>query len=201
MVVGLTGGIGSGKTTVAHFFSKFDHVVVYNADFEAKKLMNASSIIKAKICEEFGEESYYKNQLNSTFIANLVFKNKSKLEILNAIVHPEVKKHFQQFVNQHQKKQYIIYENAILFESKSHLNCDIIITVSAPLDLRIERTMLRDKSTKETIENRMKNQWLEVKKQLQSNYIIYNFDMKNIEPQIIKIHNILTKNAIKLNLI
>ena len=195
MVVGLTGGIGSGKTTVAQFFSKFDHVVVYNADFEAKKIMNSSSVIKSKICEQFGDESYHKNQLNSTFIANLVFKNKRKLEILNAIVHPEVKRHFQQFVNQHQKKQYIIYENAILFESNSHLNCDIIITVFAPLDLRIERAMLRDKSTKEVIESRMKNQWLEVKKQLQSNYIIYNFDRKMVEYQIIKIHNILTKKA------
>ena len=195
MVVGLTGGIGSGKTTVAQFFSKFDHVVVYNADFEAKKLMNSSLIIKAKICEQFGKESYLTNQLNSTFIANLVFNNKRKLEILNAIVHPEVKRHFQQFVNQHQKKQYIIYENAILFESNSHLNCDIIITVFAPLDLRIERAMLRDKSTKEVIESRMKNQWLEVKKQLQSNYIIYNFDRKMVEYQIIKIHNILTKKA------
>ena len=196
MVVGLTGGIGSGKTTVAQFFSKFDHVVVYNADFEAKKIMNSSLIIKAKICEQFGEESYLKNQLNSTFIANLVFKNKRKLEILNAIVHPEVKRHFQQFVNQHQKIQYIIYENAILFESKSHLNCDIIITVFAPLNLRIERIMLRDKSAKEAIESRMKNQWLEEKKQLQSNYIIYNFDCINIESQIIKIHNILTKKSI-----
>lgn len=195
MVVGLTGGIGSGKTTVAHFFSKFEEVVVYNADFEAKKLMNSSSKIKAKICEQFGKESYLKNELNSTFIANVVFKNKSKLEILNAIVHPEVKSHFQQFVNQHQKKQYIIYENAILFESKSHLNCDIIITVFAPLDLRIQRTILRDNSTKEAIESRMKNQWLEVKKQLQSNYIIYNFDRKNTESQIIKIHNILTKKV------
>ncbi|MDC0177274.1 dephospho-CoA kinase [Polaribacter sp.] len=196
MVVGLTGGIGSGKTTVAQFFSKFDHVVVYNADFEAKKIMNSSLIIKAKICEQFGEESYLKNQLNSTFIANLVFKNKRKLEILNAIVHPEVKRHFQLFVNQHQKIQYIIYENAILFESKSHLNCDIIITVFAPLNLRIERIMLRDKSAKEAIESRMKNQWLEEKKQLQSNYIIYNFDCINIESQIIKIHNILTKKSI-----
>ena len=196
MIVGLTGGIGSGKTTVANLFAEFENVVIYNADSEAKKLMNASLIIKFKIIEEFGEESYQNNQLNRPFIANLVFKNKSKLEALNAIVHPEVKKHFQQFVNQHKKKDYIVYENAILFESKSNLKCDIIISVYAPLKVRIERTMLRDGSSKTAIENRIKSQWLEDKKLLQSNYVIYNLSREDTCLQVIKIHNILTKKIV-----
>ncbi|MCL7763550.1 dephospho-CoA kinase [Polaribacter sp. Z014] len=193
MVVGLTGGIGSGKTTVANFFAKFDTVAIYNADFEAKKLINASSRIKAKIIEFFGKESYQDNQLNRPFIANLVFQDKSKLAALNAIVHPEVKNHFQQFVHQHANKEYILYENAILFESKSNLKCDIIISVYAPLSVRIERTMLRDHSSKKDVENRIKNQWLEDKKLLQSNYVITNLSKENTEFQVINIHNILTK--------
>ena len=193
MIVGLTGGIGSGKTTVANFFAEFENVVIYNADSEAKKLMNSSLIIKSKIIEEFGEESYQNSQLNRPFIANLVFKDKSKLEALNAIVHPEVKKHFQQFVNQHKNKDYIVYENAILFESKSNLKCDIIISVYAPLEVRIKRTMLRDGSSKIAVENRIKNQWLEDKKLLQSNYVISNINREDTYFQVIKIHNILTK--------
>lgn len=198
MVVGLTGGIGSGKTTVANFFAKFDTVVVYNADVEAKKLMNTSPIIKVKIIKQFGLASYQDNQLNRPFIANIVFNNKDKLSALNAIVHPEVKNHFQQFVNQHKDKAYILYENAILFESKSNLKCDIIITVFAPLKVRIKRTMLRDNSTKVAVENRIKNQWLEDKKLLQSNYIIHNLKSENTLIQVTKIHNILTKKSYRI---
>ncbi|WP_166382220.1 MULTISPECIES: dephospho-CoA kinase [unclassified Polaribacter] len=193
MVVGLTGGIGSGKTTVATIFAKFNTVAIYNADLEAKKLMNASPIIKSKIIEEFGVESYLDNQLNSSFIANLVFNDKSKLAALNSIVHPEVKKHFQVFVDQNVDKEYVLYENAILFESKSNLKCDIIISVYAPLNIRIERTMQRDNSSKTAVKNRIKNQWLEDKKLLQSNYVITNLSKENTLFQVLKIHNILTK--------
>ncbi|WP_282073830.1 dephospho-CoA kinase [Polaribacter atrinae] len=193
MVVGLTGGIGSGKTTVANIFAQFDTVVIYNADIEAKKLMNASLIIKSKIIKEFGEESYLDNQLNRPFIANLVFKDKSKLAALNAIVHPEVKNHFQEFVNLHADKDYVLYENAILFESKSNLKCDLIISVYVPLNIRIERIMLRDNCSKIAVENRIKNQWLEDKKLLQSNYVITNLNKENTHFQVLKIHNILTE--------
>jgi len=196
MVVGLTGGIGSGKTTIASLFNEFKNVVTYNADFEAKKLMNSSSIIKTKIIEQFGEKSYLNNQLNSSFLASLVFNDKSKLDLLTSLVHPEVKKHFQYFKNLHLKKDYIIYENAILFESKSNLNCDTIITVFTPLDIRIKRTMLRDQSSKKDIEYRIKNQCSEKIKYLQSNYIIYNSTKEMAQSQVIRIHNILTKKLL-----
>ena len=193
MIVGLTGGIGSGKTTVANLFAQFENVIIYNADSEAKKLMESSSTIKSKIIEVFGKESYENNQLNRPYIASLVFKDRIKLDVLNSIVHPEVKKHFQQFVNQHNNKDYIVYENAILFESKSNLYCDIIISVYAPLDIRIERTMLRDRSSRATVESRIKNQWLEEKKLLQSNYMISNTKSEKTHFEVIQIHNILTK--------
>ena len=158
MVVGLTGGIGSGKTTVTKFFQEFSNVAVYIADIEAKKLMNASASIQSKIIKEFGKESYKNNQLNSSFIADIVFKDKNKLASLNAIVHPEVEKHFQEFVTNNKDKSYILYENAILFENESNLFCDVIITVSAPLETRIQRVMQRDQSTRETVIDRIKNQ-------------------------------------------
>lgn len=193
MVVGLTGGIGSGKTTIATLFDEFENVVIYNADFEAKKIMNSSSTIKSKIIQQFGEKSYLNNQLNSAYIASLVFNDKSKLELLTSLVHPEVRKHFQYFKNLHAQKEYILYENAILFESKSNLNCDIIISVFTPLDIRIKRTMLRDQSSRAAVEFRIKNQYSEKIKHLQSNYIIYNSTQEKVKSQIVRIHNILTK--------
>ena len=199
MIVGLTGGIGSGKTTVANIFAQFDGVIVYNADSEAKKIIESSSIIKSKIIEVFGQKSYENNQLNRPFIASIVFNDTVKLGKLNAIVHPEVKRHFQKFVIQHKNKNYIVYENAILFESESNLKCDIIISVYAPIELRTERVMLRDKSSREAIEARIKNQWLEEKKLLKSNYMICNIDTKKTHIRVVDIHNILTKKNIKFN--
>lgn len=196
MIIGITGGIGSGKTTVTNFFSEFKNVAIYIADIEAKILMNTSAIIKAKIIEEFGKESYKKNKLNKPFIAAIVFKDKNKLAILNSIVHPEVKKHFQNFVLQNNKKEYILYENAILFESKGNLFCDVIISVFVPLEERIERVIARDNSTKKEVQNRINNQWLEDKKLLQSNYIIYNNSLSETKNQVNVIHNILTKKSV-----
>jgi len=196
MIVGLTGGIGSGKTTVANLFAKYPNVVIYSADDQAKKLMNTSLEIKSKLIDLFGEASYVDNQLNRSFIASIVFKDKGKLKDLNSIVHPVVKKHFKDFVNLHSDKEYVLYENAILFESKSNLKCDVIISVFAPKEIRIKRTMLRDGSVKKEVENRINNQWLEDKKLLQSNYIIDNFLDKNLENQVFNIHNLLTKRRV-----
>jgi dephospho-CoA kinase len=195
MIVGLTGGIGSGKTTVAKFFSEFKNIAVYTADLEAKKLMNSSKIIKDNLIKEFGELAFVNQKLNRKYIAEIVFKDKEKLANLNAIVHPEVKINFQEFVKNNSKKDYIIYENAILFESKSNLICDIIITVFADINTKILRVIDRDSSTKKEVLNRMKNQWQEDNIILQSNYIIYNELLDETKWQVNKIHNILTKKA------
>ena len=192
-IVGLTGGIGSGKTTVAKMFAKFKNVAIYIADVEAKKLMNSSEIIKTKLVKEFGKESFIDGELNRKFIAEIVFKDKEKLAVLNGIVHPEVRKHFQDFIKKNQDKAYIIYENAILFESKSNIFCDIVITVYADLNTKIDRVIARDSSTKTAVLNRMKSQWNDAKKMLQSNYIIYNEKLENTVNQVHKIHNILTQ--------
>jgi len=193
-IIGLTGGIGTGKTTVANMFANFKNVAIYIADIEAKKLMNSSKIIKKKLIGTFGKKSFINNKLNRKYIAEIVFQDKEKLSILNAIVHPEVKKHFKEFVKQNQGKKYIIYENAILFETNNTAFCDKIIIVSANLDTRLNRVVLRDSSSKKEVLNRMKNQWKECKKTLQSNYIIYNENLENTKNQVNKIHNILTQN-------
>ena len=192
-IVGLTGGIGSGKTTVAKFFAEFKNVAIYIADVEAKKLMNSSEILKTNLIQEFGQESFINNELNREFIAKIVFKDTEKLAILNSIVHPEVRKHFQNFIKKNQDKDYIIYENAILFESKSNLFCDIVITVYADLNTKINRVIARDSSTKTAVLNRMKSQWNDAKKILQSNYIIDNEKLEDTINQVHKIHNILTQ--------
>lgn len=195
MVVGLTGGIGSGKTTVAKFFSEFENVAIYIADIEAKKLMNSSTFIKQKLVDEFGEKSYTNNQLNRQFISEIVFNDAEKLAKLNAIVHPEVKKHFQEFVKRNSDKEYIIYENAILFESKSNQFCDVVITVYLDLETKLKRVMSRDSSTKKEVLQRMKNQWKDEKKILQSNYIICNKKLEDTKLKVHKIHKNLTKKS------
>jgi len=192
-IVGLTGGIGSGKTTVAKFFAEFNNVAIYIADVEAKKLMNSSEIIKTQLIKEFGKEAFINDELNRKFIAEIVFEDKEKLAVLNGIVHPEVRKHFHEFIKKNQDKTYIIYENAILFESKSNMFCDIVITVYADLNIKINRVIARDSSTKTAVLSRMKSQWSDAKKMLQSNYIIYNEKLEDTVNQVHKIHNILTQ--------
>lgn len=196
MIVGLTGGIGSGKTTVANFFAAFNDVALYTADIEAKKLMNSSSTIKKKIIQEFGEHAYKNHQLQRGYLSNIVFKNPHKLAVLNAIVHPEVKKHFQDFVNDNATKTIIIYENAILFESKSNQYCDVIISVFASLQTRIERVIKRDQTTKEEVLQRIQNQLTDEVKLLRSNYVIFNENLENTQNQVKSIHNILTKKTL-----
>ena len=200
-IVGLTGGIGSGKTTVANFFSLYKNVAVYIADIEAKKLMNSSKVIKEKLIKSFGEQSYVNGILNRKYISNIVFKNKEKLSELNAIVHPEVRNHFQEFIKKNHQKEYIIYENAILFESKSNLFCDIIITVFVDIDTKIKRVISRDKSTKKEVLDRMKNQWSDSKKMLQSNYVIYNKNIEETKNNVDRIHNILTVKLLNFSYI
>ncbi|MFY7671501.1 dephospho-CoA kinase [Tenacibaculum sp. MEBiC06402] len=194
MLVGLTGGIGSGKTTVAKMLAEFENVVVYFADDEAKKLMNTSKEIKEKLIEEFSEEVYKNNLLNRPFLASIVFNNKSKLSLLNSIVHPVVHKHLQDFLKKHNDKHYVLYENAILFENGSSELCDKIITVTAPEEVRIQRVIERDNSSYEQVKSRMNNQWSEEKKTIQSHYLIHNLSITHVQDQIKNIHNKLTKS-------
>ncbi len=193
MVVGLTGGIGSGKSTVLERFNTLGNIAVYNADVEAKKLMNTSAVIKSKLIHLFGKEAYNDDQLNRSYISGIVFTDKEKLKDLNAIVHPEVYKHLHSFIKENQSKDYVLYENAILFENNSDVFCDYIITVIVNEKSRIERVIARDHVSEKEVKERIGNQWIDAKKALLSNYIVINENSKTLDTQIIKIHNNLTK--------
>lgn len=194
-IIGLTGGIGSGKTTVANYFSSFDNVAIYIADEQARKLIQTSIAIKQKIIGVFGSEAYTGNVPNKKYISNIVFNDASKLKSLNEIIHPEVRKDFQNFIIKQQNKTYVIYEAAILFESNSNTFCDLIITVHAPISTRIKRVMDRDKTSKESVLQRMQNQFSDTHKLLQSNYVIFNKNKNNTLLQVKNIHKILTEKS------
>ena len=193
MIVGVTGGIGSGKSLVAEAICSFENTIYFHADKEAKLLMNNSAEIKDKIIAAFGQKSYDNGVLNNKYISSLVFKNPNQLKILNTIVHPQVKEHFKKFVESQNKNTLIIYENAIIFETNSSSICDIIISVNSPRNIRIKRVMKRDNSTKIMVENIMDNQWSDVKKNLLSNYIINNIEKEETLLKIKNIYNFLTK--------
>lgn len=192
IVVGLTGGIGSGKTTVAKEFAALG-IPVYIADEEAKKLMITSKTIKRKLIELFGEETYLDGKLNKPFIANIIFNDKTYLERMNAIIHPKIASHFEKW-KQKQDTPYVIKETAILFENGSYKKLDVIITVTAPKELRIKRLLKRDGTTEEKIESIMKNQWSDDDKIKLSQYIINNVELAKTKHEVLKIHKQIINN-------
>ena len=191
-IVGLTGGIGSGKSTIAAYFKKRG-VPVYIADDEAKKIMNDPEVVK-KVQSVFDENIIENKQLNRKKIAELVFSSPEQLKKLNSIVHPEVKKHFLDWVKKHEKHPFVIKEAAILFESGTYKDCDKIILVTAPEALKIARVMKRDNVSREQVLERMKNQWSDEKKIPLSDYVIQNTDLelaKEKSEEILKELNIM----------
>lgn len=189
IIVGLTGGIGSGKTTVAKQFKALG-VSVYIADNEAKKLIKKSKIIKRKLIQLFGDKAYLNDKLNKVYIADIIFNDKEYLEKMNAIIHPRVARHFEKWVLK-QDSPYVIKEVAILFENEGYKLCDYVITVTTPTKLRIERILKRDNTTKEKINAIMKNQWPDEKKVRFSDFIIENIELENTKIQVNKIHKLL----------
>jgi len=193
--IGLTGGIGSGKTTVANYFIELG-VPVYFADNEAKELMNSSKKIKKKLISAFGEEAFNDGELNRAYLAEIVFKDKNKLSIINNIVHPEIAKHFSKWVKK-QKADYIIQENAILFENESASNFDYVITVTSPIDVRIDRILKRDTTTKEAILARINNQWDDAKKIKSSDFVIDNINLQDTKGKVKELHKKFLKIKMK----
>ncbi|MBT8393726.1 MAG: dephospho-CoA kinase [Bacteroidia bacterium] len=185
-IVGLTGGIGSGKTTVANFFEDL-RVPVYFADIEAKKLMNRSKVLQRKIKALFGEEAYVNNELNRPYLASKIFNNEDLLQKMNAIVHPKVGKHFERWVKK-QNAPYVIKEAAIIFENDSYKNYDFIITVVADKKARMKRILKRDLTTQQKIKAIMKNQWVDSKKVRLSDFVINNKSFENTREQVDSIH-------------
>ena len=196
MIVGITGGIGSGKSLVAKIICASDDTAYYHADKEAKLLMNTSPSLKENIIAVFGEKSYQDNTLDRKYISSLVFKEPKLLKSLNSIVHPAVKEHFRNFIASRKENTLIIYENAILFETNGDLICNIIISVNAPEEIRVKRVMERDDVTKKQVKDIIINQWSETKRNLLSNYTILNIEKEETLLKTKNIYNILTKKLL-----
>ena len=191
-VVGLTGGIGSGKSTIARLFAALG-IAVYDSDTEAKKLINTSAEIKKRIVEVFGAEAYAEGVYNRAYMADIVFRNPDKLAVLNSIVHPVLADHFSKWVAL-QTSPYVIKEAAILFESGSYKNCDFIITVTAPEALRISRCMSRDGSTEAQVRARMAQQWTDAQRIALSDAVIENINLEETEKRVRELNNLFIKN-------
>lgn len=189
-IIGLTGGIGSGKTTVAKIFESLG-VPVYISDLEAKRIMENKNVIN-QIKNEFGSIVLNDDQLDRAVLAKIVFEDKEKLKKLNDIVHPAVAEDFKNWVSKHQYKPFVIKETAILFEIGGQNYCDKTILVTAPIQTRIERVMQRDHTSEELIKKRMAHQWLDEKKTPLADFIIHNVencDLFNIVKEITKTLN------------
>lgn len=184
-IVGLTGGIGSGKTMIVNHIKSLG-IPVYIADEEAKGIMQSPTVIQ-EIINVFGTNVLKDGKISREKLAELVFNNNEELQKLNKIVHPIVKKHFKNWVKNHSQFPFVIKEAAILFESGSNKDCDVIITVTAPIETRIQRVIERDKTDRETVLKRIQSQWSDEQKMLKSDYVIHNISVNETKKEIDRI--------------
>ena len=198
MVVGLTGGIGSGKSTIAKAFAALG-IAVFNSDEQAKALIATDAQVKKRIIAAFGEEAYHNGEYNRAYIAQIVFNNSEKLAILNGIVHPALAEYFKQWAKA-QTSPYVLKEAAILFESGSYKDCDYIITVTAPEEVRIARVMARDHCTETQVRARMAQQWSDAQRIALSNAVIENIDLEKAKKEVRRINNELRVTNDKLRM-
>ena len=184
--IGLTGGIGSGKTTVCMIFKTLG-VPVYDADTQAKQLMNTDPELKTLLQEYFGNDIYRNGMLDRRRLADIIFNDRTALEKVNSWVHPAVARDFEQWCTR-QTSPYVLEEAAIIFESNIAHRFEKTILVTAPDTVRIERVCARDHVSPEMVRERMAHQWSEEKKITMADYVIYNDDMQLLTPQVMKIH-------------
>ena len=183
--IGLTGGIGSGKSTVAHIFSILN-INIYDSDARAKMLM-LNQPVKSQIIDLLGQESYSERGINRKWIAKQVFADKKLLQQLNDVVHPAVHEDFIQWCSA-QTGAYVIQESALTFETGNYLHMDTVITVNAPEEIRIERVMQRDGVLREQVEKRMESQWLQSEKLRYAEFVIENDGKSALIPQVLNLH-------------
>lgn len=183
--IGLTGGIGSGKSIVAKVFETLG-IPVYYADDATKRLMNTDSALKAAIIKNFGEKCYKDGELDRKHLASIVFNNREKLDLLNSLTHPATIADAEQWIKRH-NAPYIIKEAALLFESRADKNLDYVIGISSPLELRIKRVMHRDSLTKEEVMQRISRQMNEEEKMKLCDFIITNNEQQLVLPQVLEL--------------
>ncbi|MBM3402207.1 MAG: dephospho-CoA kinase [Bacteroidetes bacterium] len=188
LIIGITGGIGSGKTTVCKVFELLG-VPVFYADEVAKSLMFSDPTLKSEIIKTFGKESYNETgELNRSYISSIVFNDQLKLEKLNSLVHPAVFRAFDSWVINQNKPSYVIKEAALLFESDAYKKCDKSILVISPLETRIKRVIARDGSSKAEVQSRINRQFTDEQKMKFADYILNNDEKELLIPQIIQLN-------------
>ena len=187
MKIGITGGIGSGKSTVCKLFELLK-VPIFYADDVAKNIMNTDNDLKQSVSKEFGSSSYSEDGLlNRKYIADIVFKNAERLTVLNSLVHPAVFKAFDSWQSL-QSAPYIIKEAALLFESESHKMCDYSILVEAPHALKVKRVMDRDHLTADEVELRMAKQFTDAQKRALADFVLLNDEKHLLITQVLSLH-------------
>jgi dephospho-CoA kinase len=192
--VGITGGIGSGKSTVSRIFELLG-IPVYYADTAAKEIMHTDSELKAKVQEHFGADIYKNGVLDRAALGKIVFNDKEQLELLNSLVHPATIRHSDEWANR-QTAPYVLKEAALLFESGSSQSLDKIIGVFAPQPLRLLRVMKRDNATREEVLARMNKQIDENIKMRLCDYVIHNDEQQMVIPQVLALHETLLHQLI-----
>lgn len=188
-IIGLTGGIGSGKTTIANHLKSIG-IPVYNSDDQAKKILYLPETIDS-LKSAFGNVVFTNELFDKDKLAKLVFNNSEQLKLLNQIIHPAVKVDFENWLKANKNSPLIIKEAAILFESGSYKDCDVIISISAPQEIRIQRVIERDHLTYEEVMSRINNQWTDDMRNKKSDYVIDNQDVDKAFTQAEDVINIL----------
>ncbi len=187
--IGITGGIGSGKTLVSKIFACLG-IPVYDADSHAKELMTTDGILVSQIKKEFGDLSYLSDgTLNRKYLSEVVFNKQDRLDVLNKLVHPRVGENYTQWVKRHNNKAYVLKEAALLFEAGSYKTLDKIIVVHAPEEVRIKRVMHRDGRAEQQVREIIRKQMSEEEKLKRADFIIYNDESSLIIPQVLALHN------------
>ena len=186
--LGLTGGIGSGKTLVCQILEKLG-VPVYYADRAARELMNSDAELMESIRHMFGDQAYSKEGLDRQYVASSVFGDHERLSQLNSLVHPAVRKDFIRWTAQHSESPYVVEEAAILFESGASVEMDQTVLVYAPEELRISRVMNRDGRSREDVLKRMEHQLSEEEKMKKADHVLTNDGTQMLLPQVIELHN------------
>lgn len=195
--VGLTGGIGAGKTTVSHVFKTMG-IPVFNADNAGHQVLNENLEVKFRICNLLGNDAYHEGKPDRSFIAAQVFNNSELREALNSIVHPAVADLYVHWLAAHSTAAYIIKESAIIFEIGLYLKMDANVLVTAPVEMRIRRVLKRNDIAESEIRKRMTAQWSDEKKEALSDFVILNNEKLAVLPQVLRIHNeLLSKGEVK----
>ena len=191
--IGITGGIGSGKSVVSWLLEMMG-VPVYISDVEAKRLMHTDEVVRRELIALVGEDVYQGGQLNRPLLASYMFGYPQRMEKINRIVHPQVKADFRRWVAEHSHVDWVAMESAILIEAGFREEVDFLVTVYAPLEVRVERAVKRDSSTRELVLKRIQSQMSDEEKKQKADFVIVNDNETSLIPQVLELISFLSKN-------